>query len=156
MPINAGSFRNYRECGTFWYMTHLVVRGGVGGRGGVRVHNFSVLKVTLPLWGSKFDLIIKRSKVNLELSITEMWKTARLQCCMQRLSLEAYLVLERNICCCCCFFFCCFFFFFFFFLYFSNVAIVYHDPSKFHMRFDNITCQSLIMSVSKFGSDDLK
>ena len=29
-------------------MTHLVVRGG-GGGGGVRVHNFSVLKVTLPL-----------------------------------------------------------------------------------------------------------
>ena len=30
MPIYAGSFRNYRECGTFWYMTHLVVRGGPG------------------------------------------------------------------------------------------------------------------------------
>ena len=34
MPIYAGSFRNYRECGTFWYMTHLVVRGGGGGGGG--------------------------------------------------------------------------------------------------------------------------
>ena len=31
MPIYAGSFRNYRECGTFWYMTHLVVRGEGGG-----------------------------------------------------------------------------------------------------------------------------
>ena len=28
MPIYAGSFRNYREWGTFRYMTHLVVRGG--------------------------------------------------------------------------------------------------------------------------------
>ena len=30
MPIYAGNFRNYRECGTFCYMIHLVVRGGPG------------------------------------------------------------------------------------------------------------------------------
>ena len=41
MPIYAGSFRNYSEWGTFWYMTHLVV-WGAGGGGGPGSHFFSV------------------------------------------------------------------------------------------------------------------
>ena len=30
MPIYAGSFRNYKHYRTFWYITHLVLRGGPG------------------------------------------------------------------------------------------------------------------------------
>ena len=30
MPIYAGSFRNYKYYRTFWYITHLVLRGGPG------------------------------------------------------------------------------------------------------------------------------
>ena len=37
LPIYAGSFRNYRERGTFWYMTHLVVQGGGGGGSGFTI-----------------------------------------------------------------------------------------------------------------------
>ena len=30
MPIYAGSFRNYKHYRTFWYITHLFLRGGPG------------------------------------------------------------------------------------------------------------------------------
>ena len=33
MPIYAGSFRHYKHYRTFWYITHLVLRGRGGGGG---------------------------------------------------------------------------------------------------------------------------
>ena len=54
-------------------MTHLVVRGGGGGGGrGVRVHNFSVLKVTLPLvlfYESIYDYVYCNDGVDGEVEV---------------------------------------------------------------------------------------
>ena len=68
--------------------------GGEGGWGGINdFSTFFPYKYT----GHKFDLAIKRSKVNLPSSFEQTCQTLSPQCYTPKFSLEAFLVLEEKI-----------------------------------------------------------
>ena len=48
-------------------------------------------------WGCKFDLALKRSKVNIWSSFEQTWQTLSSLYYIPRFSLEAFLVLEKEI-----------------------------------------------------------